>query len=1045
MKTRILSIAFLILTAASCQQNMEEPIQQIDNTLKLFAVQDNGADSKTVISGEKSVYWDPAEEIKVFKSDGSGFLFKSSNTEPVASAVFSGALSKDEVEEGEELWAVYPFAEEATFDGESITTVLPSEQVARAESFGRNMNLSIAKTTSTQLRFYNVGGGIRFTVTQEGVKKVVFEGLNGEIISGKVTVGFEEGVPVVKEVTGGSMFITLLPPEGETFQKGKWYYIVAIPGALSGGYKLRFYKDDDYAKKVSETPVTIKRAVFGSVVEADTSIDYEPTTTSFPETQEEWEESEDITMNIATASKLIIDVSKELSGTNSPDPTFVATELTKIEGVLKAEPNMEENSVTIVQDNGVYITLFLDLGTIEEEAETKSTNNTSSLTLRSNANSPILPMSKKAILLSPYQNSHYENGKQKGMYKVDIDRVREYLSSAGYILTPYIDSEVSIEQMTGDNLLQYGVIIYIGHGGFRQPTTDGSSLTTILSTGQEIGAISEEFEKKYKDKLALAIYEGNPRYYITIPWLEATTNACYSNSIVYIGACNSYRDDDLFNYFWNNGARSYLGFDDYTDYNLKNEDLNQATAVLYSFLEGLSFGASSNNAFNLHQTIIRNEYPLFASIFNSKSAARLDGDNSVYLTYPKPNNLKNTIKDNIVTFSWNNPPSSGQYKYYVYLNGMAYESQTARGLTLNDLTPGPYNWYVQADLYYKDKLIESFTSNTESFTIDPPKTDKPVKSMSLTTDSPNAYFNSIQASFVYDSQGRLVGFSGDDGNGNDTTVVYNYTYSGNTMTYSDNGSAKLNSQGQFSAYTWYGNTFQFNYDSSNRLTSLSLGNESINYKWKGNDIYSILYSDPSYYESDMPSNPHFEPSPYNAPTTGVDINLVMRIFMAEIGLEELVVDGNFLAMMPGLIGKRSEHVLGLQFDTYERSSVDSFEAFSQYKGKDGNWHAITPDVLYNWKEGYGSFEVKGTKFLCKQESKPWVWTTDSDGAVIRAKWPLVFSYGNVSATLVVSTGTYDRDGNGVIDEYDATFSIKNGRVTSITSTGNFSYNFTFGY
>lgn len=1042
MKTRILSIAFWALAVASCQQNMEEPAQQIDNTFKLFAVQDNGADSKTVISGEKSVYWDPAEEIKVFKSDGSGFLFKSSNTEPVASAVFSGVLSKDDVEEGEELWAVYPFAEEASFDGETITTILPSEQVARAESFGRNMNLSIAKTTSTQLQFYNVGGGIRFTITQEGVNKVIFEGLNGEIISGKVTVGFEEGVPVVKEVTGGSQFITLLPPEGETFQKDKWYYIVAIPGALSGGYKLRFYKAEDYAKKVSETPVTIKRGIFGSVDKADEATEYESVVTSFPETEEEWDESENITMSIATASKLIIDVSKELSDNNSPNPIFVATELTKIDGVFKAEPNLEENSVTIVQDNGVYITLFLDLGAIGDEVETKSTNNSSSLTLRTNANSPILPTSKKAILLSPYQNSHYENGKQKGMNKVDIDKVREYLSSTGYTLAPYIDSEVSIEQMTGDNLLQYGVIIYIGHGGFRQPTTDGSSLTTILATGQEIGTISKEFENKYRDKLALAIYDGNPRYYITIPWLEATTNACYSNSIVYIGACNSYRDDDLFNYFWDNGARSYLGFGYYTFYHLENEDQNQAKAVLYSFLEGLSFGASSKNSFTLAPTIIQNEYPYFAAIYNSFSAAKWSGNN-VYLTYPKPNNLKNTIKDNTVTFSWNNPPSSGQYKYYVYLNGIAYESQTERGLTLNDLTPGPYNWYVQADLYYRGKLIESFTSDTEYFTIDLPKKDKPVKSMSLTTDSPNAYFNSVKASFVYDSQGRLVGFSGSDGN---STVVYNYTYSGNSMTYSDNGSAKLNSQGQFSTYTWYGNTYRFNYDSSNRLSSLSLGSESINYKWRGNDIYSILYSDPSYYESGLPSNLHFEPSPYNAPTTGVDINLVMRIFMAEMGLDSLFPDGNFLAMMPGIIGKRSEHVLGVQFDTYEQSVNEyGISAFSQYKGKDGSWHAITPDVLYNWREGYGSFEVKGTKFPCKQESKPWVWTADNDGAVIRAKWPLFFSYGNVSGTLVVSAGDWDRDGDGIISEHDATFSIKNGRVTSVTSTESFSYNFTFGY
>jgi len=592
---------------------------------------------------------------------------------------------------------------------------------------------------------------------------------------------------------------------------------------------------------------------------------------------------------------------------------------------------------------------------------------------------------------------------------------------------------VSIEQMTGDNLLQYGVIIYVGHGGFRQPTTDGKILTTTLATGQEIGTISEAFEKKYRDKLALAIIDGSPRYSITVPWLEATTNACYSNSIVYIGACNSFRDDDLYNYFWDNGARSYLGFTYYTFYHLENEDQNQAKAVLYGYLEGLSYGASSKNSFMLHPKIIQNEYPLFTALINSFTASKWKGYSNVYLTYPKPYDLKHTINKNLVTFSWSNPPSSGQYKYYVYLNGSAYESQTTRSLTLQDLAPGSYNWYVQADLYYGDQFIESFTSDEKSFTIAQASQNKPIKSMSLSTNYPGAYFSDVSLDFKYDSKGRLSSV----GNG-----MYTFSYSGNTMTFSDNGTAQLNSSGQFSSITWYRTTVTFKYDSEGRLSSLNDSGMKINYKWSGNDLYSVTYSDGS---TEM--KPHFEPSSYPAPEKGVDINLMMRIFLNEIGLEGVLPDGNCFPMMASLIGKRSEHVLGLQVSDTETIDRRGFDAFSQYKGSDGKWHTLDPNTLYtNWTEGTGEFEVKGSNVPYKLESKSWNWTADSSGAVTKGIWPLVqYVASSVTGTMVVRRSSEDINYDGVVDGRDITVSFKNGQVSGSSSKKNYSITFTFGY
>lgn len=263
-----------ILGLIGCSRNQE--IDVPDANLSLFARTESQAESRTVVESGIHVYWEPGDEIAVFMGEKVA-RFTTDITAASGTATFNGTFGDQGWPEELDLWAVYPFSEDATFDGETITTVLPSEQVAREGSFGKNINLAIAHSNSSTLQFYNVGGGIRFSVTQEGIKKVMFEGLSGEIISGKVKIGMDEnGKPVVQEVTGGSQFITLLPPSGqETFEPGVWYYILAIPGALEKGYKLRFYKDTDYARKVSEKKVEIIRSVFGNVDKADEGIEYD--------------------------------------------------------------------------------------------------------------------------------------------------------------------------------------------------------------------------------------------------------------------------------------------------------------------------------------------------------------------------------------------------------------------------------------------------------------------------------------------------------------------------------------------------------------------------------------------------------------------------------------------------------------------------------------------------------------------------------------------------------------------------------------------------
>ena len=281
MKTRYYIVAFAALIACACSRNanlMEEDIQQL--TFKAYQEGYDAQTKTTVQNGGTQVYWEPADEIKVFFKGYSG-RFISQNTELAGVADFSGTLTllvgaNEGFGSANQTWGLYPYRSDATYDGESVTTTLPASQTGRAGSFAKNTHISIACSGGNDLAFYNVCGGLRFSLTQEGIKSVTFEGNNDEAIAGKIKIAFADGVPVVQEVTEPETLITLTAPGDSTFQTGQWYYISAMPGTLSGGFKMKFYKEDESAELTSSSAVIIKRGIFGSIADADNNLSFQP-------------------------------------------------------------------------------------------------------------------------------------------------------------------------------------------------------------------------------------------------------------------------------------------------------------------------------------------------------------------------------------------------------------------------------------------------------------------------------------------------------------------------------------------------------------------------------------------------------------------------------------------------------------------------------------------------------------------------------------------------------------------------------------------------
>ena len=777
MKTRLFISIVIVWGLIGCTGNQEIDIP--DANLSLFARTESPADTKTVVEEGVHVFWEPGDEIAVFMGEKSA-KFTTDLTAASGTATFKGTFGDESWPEDLNLWAVYPYSEEATFDGETITTVLPSEQVAREGSFGKDMNLSIAHSTSASLQFYNVGGGIRFSVTEEGIKKVMFEGLSGEIISGKVKIGFDEnGKPVVKEVTGGSQFITLLPPSGkETFEPGAWYYIVAIPGSLEGGYKLRFYKDSDYARKVSEKAVEIKRSIYGSLEKADQGIEFEPTTTKFPETKEEWEAS------LALTQLINDELDSKFGGVGNIriDDTDALESITQLDGIIDIAftPNMA--TLSLMQKDSIVINYFLDIDHLETENIAVNCVSLPTLVpqLRAKSNDSYYNPGISALVLAPCDGELLE-------YGANVDSlVNALIPVFGEDrITVLRGPQASFLKFYGDYLDNYDYIYINTHGGLVHRNswikeTTGyflgtEPLRTALVTGTKYDS---QFIKDYISSGLLHKYslfladigdtekgEHDVRVCMTPEFLEedaySRKEASFDNSFVMIGACHSAEvqsgKESLMDAFIKKGAAFYSGYTDKMSSALNAQmsfRIVNAMAHGFSYQEAVDYILNCSQLKEYTESINRYVYDKKKKNHNANPqllSYRVNDNISLPCRFIDPHpTLISANDDNYqTTFNWDSRfksyceqwimygdafdygYNSGYYKlryfwtlFDVYVDGEKVVTDvgsygfTANSASCSSASPGEHSWYVIAKIMEGDNVIASYQSDVGHFTVE---------------------------------------------------------------------------------------------------------------------------------------------------------------------------------------------------------------------------------------------------------------------------------------------------------------------------------------
>jgi hypothetical protein len=200
--------------------------------------------------------------------------------------------------------------------------------------------------------------------------------------------------------------------------------------------------------------------------------------------------------------------------------------------------------------------------------------------------------SKKALVIDPYG----QGGSLGGLHhlpqsKLEADQATSRLSASGFLVDRL--SNFKIQDLITRDLGSYGVIFFATHGVVY---VDGdfknsSSMMSNTALGQPVLMANESIDiqaiLRYKSELlnlSLAVYNESkvPEFCVT-PNFIATHAQSKSNSIVYLGSCNSTYNSSLVNAFHSIGAGAVFGYTDVVD---DNWAMRHGTALINALSTG---------------------------------------------------------------------------------------------------------------------------------------------------------------------------------------------------------------------------------------------------------------------------------------------------------------------------------------------------------------------------------------------------------------------------------------------------------------------------
>ena len=275
-----------LATAASCMPNkLEEPLPlQKDGQEVVFTAFAPGQDTKTTVAESgPDILWSNGDQINVFFAPGRSWNpFTTELEAPSAKASFKGPLtgftgSFEGPGSGSGFWAVYPYNynNSRSDDGKSVITMVPFVQTGKEGSFDPAALVSVAYSKDLQLGFYNICGGLKFSLSRPGIQQIEFRSNSGSVLAGSVVVEMDgDGFPVIAETVAGTeeSMVLLTAPYEEAFETGKWYYLTCLPGVLEQGWTLTFRSETETGVLEHLAQAEVKRSVWGVLENADAGV-----------------------------------------------------------------------------------------------------------------------------------------------------------------------------------------------------------------------------------------------------------------------------------------------------------------------------------------------------------------------------------------------------------------------------------------------------------------------------------------------------------------------------------------------------------------------------------------------------------------------------------------------------------------------------------------------------------------------------------------------------------------------------------------------------
>ena len=282
IKRALFAITISVIVVGCAKEADEQPQEQeLENLHEVVFHAGWAPETKTVLQDDGSVWWSPGDEISLFvgNSLNGGYKMTATNTEPAATADFVGQIGGS----GTIYTAIYPYhvsnrVEYYDGAGISIDFTIPEEQVAKEGSFPEGALVSIAVSSNENLYFKNLSSGIKFSVANNNINRIIIKSRDGCGIAGWVgnIMLTDTGEPAT-DLWGSSSSVTVTAPDGGCFKAGSYYYASITPGTKSGGVEIEYITTDNMVGTVvMDNAVTFNRATVKRLYEKDKDLQFYP-------------------------------------------------------------------------------------------------------------------------------------------------------------------------------------------------------------------------------------------------------------------------------------------------------------------------------------------------------------------------------------------------------------------------------------------------------------------------------------------------------------------------------------------------------------------------------------------------------------------------------------------------------------------------------------------------------------------------------------------------------------------------------------------------